>query len=404
MSFSKMTSEWKEASVKAHRSREKLFHKPQKEVSEEIISLFRSKVLVTLCAPPQWGKTGVSLYTSFKMCRDMNIDADSVYFITAMSDRSWVEQTRERILPMWRKNVFHRNTLNRFQKTLTKKIKKNILIIIDECHMANSINHTLGKVFDSLEVKDPESMIKNNIKILQISATPSNSLIDGDQWGDFHSKITPKVDSGYVSFERMVEEGRIHIPFCLENIDETEEYIEEITRENQPKYHLIRSVACGAVGSETYVNIQQNFDILCEEKGFEFIEMNMTMERSEIRKLFENLKKEPQKHTFILIKNMLGASKTLDDTFIGSVHESFPMKKDFNAEIQGLPGRLCGWTKRRGKDATKIYCDRFIIEKYIELYRSNFSYSGEDFIWRDSRLKVNQSGNLSSKTSFITLN
>ena len=41
------------------------------------------------------------------------------------------------------------------------------------------------------------------------------------------------------------------------NIDETEEYIEEITRENQPKYHLIRSVACGAVGSETYVNIQQ---------------------------------------------------------------------------------------------------------------------------------------------------
>ena len=100
---------------------------------------------------------------------------------------------------------------------------------------------------------------------------------------------------------------------------------------------------------------------------------------------------------------MLGASKTLDDTYIGSVHESFPMKKDYNSEVQGLPGRLCGWTKRRGKHGPRIYCDEFILEKYIDLYKSNFSYSGEDFMWRDSRLKVNLSGDLRSKTSFITL-
>ena len=108
-----ITGQWKTASLNAHRSGEKLFHKPQKEASESILHLFRTKALVTLCAPPQWGKTGVSLYTSFKMVKERNIDENSVYFITAMSDRSWVDQTRERILPMWRKNVFHRNTLER---------------------------------------------------------------------------------------------------------------------------------------------------------------------------------------------------------------------------------------------------------------------------------------------------
>ena len=151
------------------------------------------------------------------------------------------------------------------------------------------------------------------------------------------------------------------------------------------------------------MEIQTNLEVLCEEKNFTFIEMNMEMERKEIKKLFENLKNKPEKNTFILIKNMLGASKTLDDTYIGSVHESFPAKKDYNSEVQGLPGRICGWTKRRGKDGPRIYCDGFILEKYIDLYKSNFSYSGEDFMWRDSRLKVNLSGDLRSKTSFITL-
>lgn len=398
-----ITGQWKTASVNAHRSGEKLFHKPQKEVSESILRLFLTKALVTLCAPPQWGKTGVSLYTSFKMVKERKIDENSVYFITAMSDRSWVDQTRERILPMWRKNVFHRNTLERFKRILEKKEKKNMLIIIDECHMANSISHTLGRVFQELNVKDPQSMVKNNIKILQISATPSNSLIDGDEWGEYHSKVTPKVDPGYVSFERMIDDERVFSPFCLEDLSDAERYIDENTSGKIPMYHFIRSVACGTGGSQTYMEIQTNLEILCEEKNFTFIEMNMEMERKEIRKLFENLKNKPEKNTFILIKNMLGASKTLDDTYIGSVHESFPMKKDYNSEVQGLPGRLCGWTKRRGKDGPRIYCDGFILEKYIDLYKSNFSYSGEDFMWRDSRLKVNLSGDVRSKTSFITL-
>jgi hypothetical protein len=395
--------QWKNASVNAHRSGTKLFFNPQKKVSEDILRLFTTKVLVTLCAPPQWGKTGVSLLTAFRMCSERKIDPGSVFFITAMSDRSWIDQTRERVLPIWEENVFHRNTLEKFKGKVKRQGSRNILIIVDECHMANSIHHTLGRIFEELEIKDPEEMIKNNIKILQISATPSNSLIDGDEWEDYHGRVTPMIDEGYVSFQRFIDDERIHEPFSLEFLDETETYIDENTIGKEPMYHFVRSVSSGVSGAEKYVHIQVNFEILRDEKEIEFIELNMGMEKKEIRKLYRGLSKKPERHTFILIKNMLGASKTIDDTYIGSVHESFPMKKDYNSEVQGLPGRLCGWTKRRGKDGPNVYCDRFILEKYIDLYNSNFAYAGEDFVWNGSRLKVNLSGKISSKTSFISL-
>ena len=89
-----------------------LVHDPQKEVAKKIISEFSSNDLVTLCAPPQWGKTGVSLFVSYMMAIKGGIDPNNVFFITAMSDRSWLLQTKERVLPMWRNNVYHRNTLH----------------------------------------------------------------------------------------------------------------------------------------------------------------------------------------------------------------------------------------------------------------------------------------------------
>ena len=42
-----------------------------------------------------------------------------------------------------------------------------------------------------LNIMDVESMKNKNIKILQISATPSNALIDAEEWKDYHKKICP---------------------------------------------------------------------------------------------------------------------------------------------------------------------------------------------------------------------
>ena len=71
-------------------------------------------------------------------------------------------------------------------------------------------------------------MKMKNIKVLQISATPSNSLIDGENWENYHGKICPRMNSQYVSFERFLYEDRVKETKYLEDNEECQEYLQEI--------------------------------------------------------------------------------------------------------------------------------------------------------------------------------
>lgn len=376
-----------------------LVHEPQKEVAKQIISGFSSNDLITLCAPPQWGKTGVSLFVSYMMARKGGINPHNVFFITAMSDRNWLLQTKERVLPMWRENVYHRNTLHHLENRL--KNEKNTLIIIDECHLANRKDFTMGKIVDSIGLKEPGVLQQKNIKILQISATPSNTLIDAEQWSN-HIKICPRFNNNYVSFQTFLDEERLREPHNLMTDEGCENYFSEVCIGN-PKYHFVRSVSAGPTGRAVYSLTKNSLQKQCLKHNSELIELNMTKTHKQIKKIFQNLDKQPPKHTFILIKNMLGASKTLSDKYIGSVHESLPNEKDNSSEIQGLPGRMCGWTKRRGSTGPQIYCQREIVENYLKLYDSGFDFHQEDLLWKDSRLKVNEQGKIKSVESYISI-
>ena len=390
---------WLKEKKNAEKKGVKLVYEEQEKVGQEIVRMFDKRVLVTLCAPPQWGKTGVSLYVSYHMCLK-RINPNNVFFITGMSDRSWLDQTRERVLPCWRKNVYHRNTLHKMKEKIEDlEKKKDILIIVDECHLANKKQFILGEIFEDLSLNDPIRLKMKNIKILQISATPSNALIDGEEWSSYHEKITPRMNSDYVSFETFVAEDRIIEPKNLEDLQECEDYINEVSGRS-PQYHIIRSVNNGPTGSITYKKISSNFRFVCEDYGFDILELNMERSYKEVKQFYEDLSKEPEKHTFVLIKNMLGASKTIDDSFIGSVHESTPLLKDYSSEIQGLPGRLCGWTKRK-ENGPLIYCSFDIVYEYLSLYESNFDFLCEDLIWRDSRLKVKDE-EIKSKDSYLS--
>jgi hypothetical protein len=334
------------------------------------------------------------------MCHQ-GIKPENVFFITGMSDRSWIDQLKERVLPCWEDNVYHRNTLKNLQERISSMEKRNILIILDECHFANSKDHTLGKFFSNLSLNDPLYLTLRNIKILQISATPSNTLIDAETWTSFQGKVSPKIKRGYVSFQSLLSENRIRDVKSLNDKDQCSDYISEVTKDRKKMYHLVRSVCNGPTGSETYQSISDNLEELCISNKFVFYELNMEKTHKEIKQFYESLSREPVQTTFVLIKNMLGASKTLDDTYIGSVHESNPIKKGYSSEIQGLPGRLCGWTKKTGIDGVKIYCSKEIVEQYIHLYESNFNYQVEDLLWSDSRLKILLNGSIRTKDSYL---
>ncbi len=333
------------------------------------------------------------------MARKGGINPRNVFFITAMSDRNWLLQTKERVLPMWRENVYHRNTLHHLEHRL--KNEKNILIIIDECHLANRRDFTMGKIVDSIDLKKPEVLQQKNIKILQISATPSNTLIDAEKWSN-HIKICPRFNNNYVSFQTFLDEDRLREPQNLMTDEGCENYFSEVCIGN-PKFHFVRSVSAGPTGRATYSLTKNCLQKQCSNYKAELIELNMTKTHKQIKKIFQDLDKQPPKHTFILIKNMLGASKTISDKYIGSVHESLPNEKDNSSEIQGLPGRMCGWTKRRGSTGPKIYCQREIVENYLKLYDSGFDFHQENLLWKDSRLKVNEEGKIKSVESYISI-
>ena len=64
---------------------------------------------------------------------------------------------------------------------------------------------------------------------------------------------------------------------------------------------------------------------------------------------------------------------------------------------------MCGWSKKRGSNGVKIFCDKYILERYVELYESNFDYEKEDFEWRDGRLKISLlTGKMNSSESYLS--
>ena len=392
--------------IKEKSKGKKLIFPEQKYVGQQIVQSFQQKILVTLCAPPQWGKTGVSLFVSYKMSLHNTRD---VFYLTGMSDKNWVEQTKDRLLPSWKENVYHRNTLHifldRLEKLKSEKKDKNLLIIIDECHIANKSDNLLSDIMKQLYDSNIKKLIKRKIKILQISATPSNALIDAELWEKYHQKITPIINTGYVSFQSFISKEKLKSPFELSDLSQVERFMYYFNNFPNPRYHFIRASSKGPSGKYNYYRIKANLSLICENKSYELIEMNGTIDKSIVNDIFKSLSKQPKSHTIILIKDMLGAAKTIDDTYIGCVHESTPDKKDFSSEVQGLPGRLCGWTKQRGKYSPIIFCNREIIESYILLYQNNFNFNDIEITsWKDSKVRINRKGEVVSKKSYLQLN
>lgn len=375
----------------------------QKTVGKEILHKFKTKTLITLCAPPQWGKTGVSLYVSYKLSRKKT---KHVFYLTGMSDKSWVEQTKDRVLSVWKENVFHRNTLHRFKDRLLDLKEKgkdqDIFLIIDECHIANKTENMLSEIIEGFGITDIRELKQKNIKILQISATPSNALIDAEKWSENHSKVVPVLSPQYVSFHTFIDNERMKSTYELSDFKQAELFTDHFERFPNPRYHFVRISSKGPTGKFTYHKIKTNLSILCERKSYDLIELNGSTDKIEINKIYSFLSTQPNNHVMILIKDMLGAAKTINDSYIGCVHESTPDHKDYSSEVQGLPGRLCGWTKQKTLDSPIIFCNRDIIETYLDLYDSDFNFE-ELSLWKDNKVKTNRKGEIISKSSYLSL-
>ena len=247
-------------------------------------------------------------------------------------------------------------------------------------------------------------MTGNCLFILVFTLKTAENRCLGRYWGKDHKKISVGIDSNYISFRTFKEENRIYSSMNLLEKDNCLKLFETMNSFNEPRYHFIRSVCKGTIGKSLYRQIKQNISEICENQNYDLIEMNGTKTRETIHQIYHSLSIRPEKNTIILIKDMLGASKTIDDSYIGCVHESTPNEKGYSSEVQGLPGRLCGWSKRKGKGSPIIFCEEMIINQYIKLCESGFDLHEEGFEWTDGRLKINRKGKIRSKESYLITN
>jgi hypothetical protein len=75
------------------------------------------------------------------------------------------------------------------------------------------------------------------------------------------------------------------------------------------------------------------------------------------------LESEPEVPTFILLKNMFYASKTLNDTYVGILHDRASAKDDTN--LQSLLGRACGYGK---STKTHIFTTKSTVTNWLEVW------------------------------------
>lgn len=367
----------------------RLIYDNQQEVALEIVSSFITDAvyLAVLIAQMQVGKTGACLATAYHMCThpDDNkvIDMNNVVIITGMSDTEWKEQTQKSMITSFATNVFHRGNFKDTRLVELLRNRSNMLIIIDEAHIASQISQQLSLLLKETNILNIETLRERNIRIMQVSATPGATLQDAIEWGS-HSKVFQLQPSPrYVSFQKLKDAGRMRDAMDLskyENVRKLATYIE--AEYATKKYHIIR-----VKGSQ---DVELNIGRMCVLRGWKVINHN-----SQDRWDAELLKSEPSVHTFILIKDMWRAAKQICDIHIGVVHEAFVKKADASANAQGLAGRCCGNDKQiPGEGTPTIFCNLRAINQYIDWinnntnYRAINEYQSRDINVRNGRLRT----------------
>ena len=335
--------------------------------------LDKSKFVVMAVAPTQSGKTGSMVASVLFMNKHPEIkqSIENTYILTGLSSKDWLDQTRERFPEEMHKNIYHRNNLNLFVKSV--KDKKDVLIMIDEAQFACLPGQGLHKAFQEIGFMDINYIMEHNIKILFVSATPDGIIYDLNEWKTGVAIEYMDVPEQYISITNLVERNQVkqYCDLCgydrlmkrvdekvLENIYALQEFLGDI-----PKYHLIRTHN-GFLHDITI----QNFNKCFEGKNYDYFS------ESKIN-MMKKLTKVPEKHTFIFIKEKLRCAQTIPKENLGILYERYTSTVNDSAIIQGFAGRLTGYHKNT---TSIVFTNMESIDKYNDLIDSRFEIPSID--------------------------
>jgi hypothetical protein len=348
----------------------------QEKCSLAILSNLHNKKIINIMivALTQSGKTGTmsALIKNYLNDTTNLIPIENIYIITGLSSCDWVGQTTNRMPKSIQERVFHRDNLtNKFVDDI--KNKKNVLIIIDEIQIAAKENQTLYKVFSEAGFYNKHNLLKNDIKIIEFTATPDGTIYDLMNWGENAFKIKMEPGQGYTSCFDLLNQkrvlqykdlcgydkktGEVNYELVYNNILELKTIINNYEK---PLYHIIRTPN-GDMADIVVDNLKKYIN--------EDISYYSYDKKSDIEDINKILMIEPEQHTYIFIKEKLRCAKTLYKEYLGVIYERYTKSPDDAVIIQGLIGRGTGYDDN-GKS---IYFTNIpSIEKYKKLWESNF--------------------------------
>jgi hypothetical protein len=378
-----------------------VIYENQEACSMKIVAEFciRTIITVLVIALTQSGKTScmIALVKNYINHASNMIPIENIYIITGLSSCSWTRQTKNRMPDSLNKRVFHRGHLKQFLKDI--KDKKNVLIIIDEIQIAAKENQSIYKAFEKAGFYDKQYLLKNDIKIVQFTATPDGIMYDLEDWGENACKIKMEPGEGYMSCFDLFNQNRVkqYKDLCCENkktgkID-NETAKKNITEVKQivdnyetPRYHIIRTP--GGKYANVVIN---NF-----RKVFGEIRYELYDRESEINNINSVLKKAPDVDTFIFVKEKLRCADTLIKTHLGVKYERCTKgTPDDAVVIQGLLGRMTGYDDNGD---SICFTNVNTIKKYKRLWDSNFR---DNVNWKSKTTKYNKTTKqISAKSTF----
>jgi hypothetical protein len=303
--------------------------------------------LVNLVAQPGVGKTGTFLEVAIQATTfpdpARRVAVEDLFIVTGMSDTDWLKQTTDRMLPVFRPRVFHRNQLIHEATRYAGSGRKgrNVLIIIDESHIAAKPGMTIHQFIATIagssvdEPIQPTDLTKAHITILAVSATPG-AVLKAPMTGwhkMFHRVVAIKPAETYHGVAHMLKHRRLYKTDSL-NGDFLHKVCHIMTHGfDEKRFHIFRQTTGCADLYDLFTQLTHTtlsgwnvikHDAVCRVKAMDTL-----------------LQTQPERPTIIIIKGFWRASKRLCQDWIGLTYDPPVTKVNVSAVIQGLVGRFC---------------------------------------------------------------
>lgn len=321
------------------------------------------QVLMMLAADFQGGKTGVlQALTRLLLANAERIkNRYGIAILTAMSDLSWLKQTKERLLAELEQQIYHLNTLKQLESSIHQQVEahgcaKHMLFIDDESRVGSKTKHRKGDVLNLIKISSPfETWAERGIRYLFVDATdPACAMnIAMLKQKGLATSVLLSLPPSYQSIQKLKDQGRLFMAHTLTKEAEVRVFFDQVASwyGQEPLWHLIRMppVHRGAY-DKAYELLQEifgpTFDIyrwdsferdIPDDVSYSSHESCDTNTNADIN---DKLCRAPAKPTLILIKNMFYAGKTLDDTYVGAMHDRKSQRDDVTG--QSFAGRASG--------------------------------------------------------------